>query len=160
MVAHRLYYMHDPSRLSTCPVTIHALLHIADGIEACGPVWAYWAFPMERYCGFLGRCIKSRRFPFANLDSYCLSLAQLTQVRNRWNLHEQLTFKPKRTRGHLRSETHLDGECKFGLYPCPHTSWYSPSLRPGLCPCQPKIQQHPSHPRNARKNSWRSGHKV
>lgn len=107
-----LYYQKDPARLSTCPVTIHALLHIADGIESCGPVWAYWAFPMERYCGFLGRCIKSRRFPFANLDSYCLSLAQLTQIRNRYNKHKELTFKVKRAQ-HLRSETPLVGECEF-----------------------------------------------
>lgn len=66
---------------------------------------------MERYCGFLGRCIKSRRYPFANLDAYCLSLAQLTQIRNRYDLHEALTFKPKRKR-ELRSEFRLSGECK------------------------------------------------
>lgn len=56
----RLYYQLSPKRLSTCPVTVHALLHLADGIEACGPVWAYWAFPMERFCGILQPWIKSR----------------------------------------------------------------------------------------------------
>ncbi|CDO74857.1 hypothetical protein BN946_scf185004.g7 [Trametes cinnabarina] len=43
----RIYYQHDLQRLSACPVTVHALLHITDSIEATGPVWASWAFPME-----------------------------------------------------------------------------------------------------------------
>ncbi|THH12489.1 hypothetical protein EW146_g7643 [Bondarzewia mesenterica] len=33
-----LYYQKDPSRISTCPVTIHALLHIADCIKICGGI--------------------------------------------------------------------------------------------------------------------------
>lgn len=40
-----IYYQHDPNRLSACPVTVHALLHIADSIEEMGPIWTYWAFP-------------------------------------------------------------------------------------------------------------------
>jgi hypothetical protein len=50
-VVPRYYYKHDPVRISTCPITVHALLHIASSIREMGPVWAYWAFPMERYCG-------------------------------------------------------------------------------------------------------------
>ena len=34
----RLYYQYNPDWLSTFPLMVHALLHIADGIEACGPV--------------------------------------------------------------------------------------------------------------------------
>ncbi|TFK58699.1 hypothetical protein BDN72DRAFT_781697 [Pluteus cervinus] len=89
-----LYYQHDPNRAATCPVTIHALLHIADGIEEAGPVWTYWAFPMERFCGFLQPSIKSRRFPFANIDNYVVSSAQLTQIKNRYNLYNELLLKP------------------------------------------------------------------
>ncbi|KAJ6592451.1 hypothetical protein B0H19DRAFT_1204792 [Mycena capillaripes] len=77
----KLYYQYSPSRLSTCPLTIHALLHIADGIEAAGPVWAYWAFPMERFCGRLQPCIKSRRFPFASIDGHVVAMAQLSIVK-------------------------------------------------------------------------------
>ena len=47
------YYQYLPQHISACPLTIHALLHTADNIEYCGPVWAYWAFPMERYCSVL-----------------------------------------------------------------------------------------------------------
>ncbi|KAI0758390.1 hypothetical protein BC629DRAFT_1659586, partial [Irpex lacteus] len=74
------YYQYSPARLSTCLLTIHALLHVADSIETIGPVWAYWAFPMERYCGRLQRCIKSRRFPFANIDTFVVADARLKQL--------------------------------------------------------------------------------
>lgn len=91
----RLYYQLSPQRLSACPVTVHALLHIADGIEASGPVWAYWAFPMERFCGILQPWIKSRRFPFANLDNHVVAMAQISHIKIRYNLHEKLSRKPR-----------------------------------------------------------------
>ena len=90
----RFYYQNAPKRVTTCPLTIHALLHIADGIEAMGPVWAYWAFPMEHFCGKLLRSIKSRRHPFANIDSYITAVAQLTQIENRYNAHHLLALLP------------------------------------------------------------------
>lgn len=91
---HRLYYQHDPTRLSTCPLTIHALLHIADSIEQNGPVWTYWAFPTERFCGRLLPAIRSRRHPFANLDNYVVAAAQLAQIKLKHNLYEHLRLKP------------------------------------------------------------------
>lgn len=107
--------MYDANRISTCPVTVHGLLHIPDGIVASGPVWASWAFPTERYCGLLGRCIKSKRHPFANLDAHCVSLAQLTRIQNRWDLHAELSLKPNK-KGPLRSETRIDTpECEWSL---------------------------------------------
>ncbi|RDB22210.1 hypothetical protein Hypma_010657 [Hypsizygus marmoreus] len=90
----KIYYQHDPSRISACPVTIHALLHIADSIKAAGPVWCYWAFPMERYCGKLQPAIRSRRFPFAALDRYVLEEAQLTQIKVIYDLVEELSLRP------------------------------------------------------------------
>lgn len=87
---YRLYYQYADDRLSACPVTIHSLLHIADGIEYMGPVWVYWAFAMERFCGKMARNIKSRRFPYANLDNRILTQAQLTCVLQRYNLDDTL----------------------------------------------------------------------
>ncbi|KAF9471530.1 hypothetical protein BDN70DRAFT_909338 [Pholiota conissans] len=49
----KLYYQYCPERISVCMLTMHGLLHIANSINACGPVWCYWAFPMEHYCGKL-----------------------------------------------------------------------------------------------------------
>lgn len=91
---YRLYYQYYLDRLSACPVTIHVLLHIADGIEAMGPVWVYWAFPIERFCGKLGRMIKSRRNPYKNLNNRLLLLVQMTQLKNTYHLEDQLRLGP------------------------------------------------------------------
>ena len=59
-----------------------------------GPVWAYWAFPMERHCGEILRHIRSRRFPYASINKYITSRAQLTQVTLLYDLHEKLRLQP------------------------------------------------------------------
>jgi hypothetical protein len=90
---HRMYYQYLPSRLPACPLTIHALLHIADSIEATGPMWVSWAFPTERYCGSLLPAVKSRRFPFPSIDRYITELAQLSQIKLMHNLHDKLSLR-------------------------------------------------------------------
>jgi hypothetical protein len=93
----RLYYQHNPARLSACLVTIHALLHIADSIKDSGPVWTSWAFPTERFCGHLIPIIKSHRHPFANIDNYIEAAAQLNQIKIKFGLADELALRPKRT---------------------------------------------------------------
>ena len=78
----RIYYQNSPDRVSMCPLTVHALLYIVDSIEAMGPVWAYWAFPMERFCGKLLCHIKSHHHPFVSIDSYITAVVQLKQIKN------------------------------------------------------------------------------
>ncbi|KAF8262478.1 hypothetical protein EI94DRAFT_1773176 [Lactarius quietus] len=90
----RFHYQHDASRMSTCPVTIHVLLHIADSIKTCGPVWCYWAFPVERYCNRVKPAIRSRRFPYTTIDWYILEDAQLTQVKAIYDLSDELALQP------------------------------------------------------------------
>jgi hypothetical protein len=85
-----LYYQHNPSRLSTCTLTIHALLHIADYVEATGPVWTSWSFPLERFCGRLQPAIRSRRFPYASIAQYVVDDARLTQIQLIYNISEDL----------------------------------------------------------------------
>lgn len=58
-----------------------------------GPVWTYWAFPMERICGDIGRNVRSRRFPYKSINHYVASRAQLTQVTLLYNLHDELSLK-------------------------------------------------------------------
>lgn len=89
----RIYYQYKPKRLQCCGVTIHALLHIADSIEATGPVWCYWAFPMERYCGVLRRAIRSHRFPYASLARFVCETAQLTQIANAYDISSTLALR-------------------------------------------------------------------
>ena len=77
-----------------CPLTVHALLHIAPGIRENGPVWAYWAFPGERHCGEMGRSIKSRRHPYVNLSNYVTAAAHLNQIAILYNLDHELSLRP------------------------------------------------------------------
>lgn len=94
-----LYYMKTQDRLRVCTSPIHALLHVADDIERMGPVWAYWAFAMERYCGFLARSNKSRRYPYASLDRRVLQVAQLSQLKLLYGLRKELELRPNRLSG-------------------------------------------------------------
>jgi hypothetical protein len=82
--------------VATCPLTIHALLHIADSIKAIGPVWTTWAFPIERFCGSLLPAVKSRRFPYASLDRHVTEGAQLLQIKLARDLHEVLDLRPQK----------------------------------------------------------------
>ncbi|EKM79514.1 hypothetical protein AGABI1DRAFT_92026 [Agaricus bisporus var. burnettii JB137-S8] len=90
----KLYYQHKPERLSACPLTVHALLHIGWSIRTMGPVWTYWAFPMERHCNLLLTSIGSRRHPYASMNAFVTATAQLDQIRLKFNAHQILCLKP------------------------------------------------------------------
>lgn len=49
----RYYYQYCIECLPACTLTIHNLLHVAEGIHYCGPAWTMWSFFMERYHGTL-----------------------------------------------------------------------------------------------------------
>ena len=70
-----MYYQYYPNCLSACPLTILALLHV-DGMEAAGPVWTYWAFPTERFCGRLYLTQpRARQYPYFRRKSCNTKLA-------------------------------------------------------------------------------------
>lgn len=105
-----IYYQHDLARLPACPLTIHALLHIADGIKFMGPVWCYWAYPMERYCGRLQRAIRSRRFPYSALDRSVVESSQLAQISAIYGIASELALE--RPEG-LPKGAEADPACKL-----------------------------------------------
>lgn len=76
----RYYYQYRTSRLPTCPLTIHALLHMPFYIRRTGPLWASWAFVMERFCGHLLPAVKNRVRPYEHLDYYVQRRAQMQIV--------------------------------------------------------------------------------
>ena len=80
--------------VASCPLTIHALLHIAPTIRVMGPVWAYWAFPMECYCGDILHNVKSQQFLYANINKYVTSCTQLTHITLLYDLHKKLCHLP------------------------------------------------------------------
>lgn len=106
-----LYYGYDPERLSACPLTVHALLHIADSITIAGPVWTYWAFLMECYCGALLPAVKSRRFPYSNLSNHISDVALLSAVQFIYDL--DLSFKRPRPGA---KKTLTTRECKYQMH--------------------------------------------
>ncbi|KAL1709322.1 hypothetical protein EV121DRAFT_195203 [Schizophyllum commune] len=104
-VFERIYYEHNPAHLPACTLNIHALLHIADSIEAMGPVWTYWAFPMERFCGRLQSSLRSRRDPWSNLNERVVAVARLDQIKLKYGLDDELSLRRTHTAmpsGHFR----------------------------------------------------------
>jgi hypothetical protein len=58
-----------------------------------GPVWASWAYGMERVCGEIQRAIKARRFIYASIDKAVLQKAQIDMVKLRYHgMKDALTF--------------------------------------------------------------------
>ena len=89
-----VYYQHDPTQLSICSLTIHALLHIGWDIRVASPVWTYWAFTMERHCNTLLWSIRSRCHPYTSISSFVTATAQLNQIQLLYDLHETLCLDP------------------------------------------------------------------
>ncbi|KAF7297482.1 hypothetical protein MIND_00982000 [Mycena indigotica] len=92
----RYYYQYEDSRLSACPLTIHALLHIPDDILNGGPMWTYWNYVTERYVGFIVRSSKSRRNPYASFARRLREIAQNSAIKVRYHLSRELDLSPKR----------------------------------------------------------------
>ncbi|CAE6541180.1 unnamed protein product [Rhizoctonia solani] len=82
----RLYYQYKQDRLPACPLTIHALLHLPTYIRQTGPLWASWAFVMERFCGHLLPAVKNRTLPYQHLDNYVQRRAQMQIVSHVYSL--------------------------------------------------------------------------
>ncbi|KAF7340500.1 hypothetical protein MSAN_02121400 [Mycena sanguinolenta] len=85
------YYQYSEERLRVCTLTVHGLFHIPDDILFCGPSWTTWTFFMERYCGLLQAGLRSKRFPWANLNRNVLHVAYLEQLNARYDLEEELS---------------------------------------------------------------------
>lgn len=136
----RLYYQKSPSRLSTCTLPIHALLHISHSIQETGPVWCYWAFPTERYVGRLSSRLTSHRFPFAALDRIVIEDAQVTQIGAIYSMTEELSLKDvSQERGII------DKTCEFSfLFNLLNIPGDSPCCRSTLCIITTQLSR-PSH---------------
>jgi hypothetical protein len=94
---HRIYFQGNLDRLPVCTLPLHYLLHIAQNIRHSGPVYNYWAFGMERFCGSLLPAVHSRKHPFASLARRTLELAQLFQIKAIYHLAKELDLCRSRT---------------------------------------------------------------
>ena len=92
----RIYYQGNPKRLPLCTLPIHTLLHLADCIKGWGPVWCYWSYPMERFCGHLKRGgAASKRFPYKSLDHYLFDWTTLWHLGAIYNIRDMLKLEGK-----------------------------------------------------------------
>ncbi|KIY62740.1 hypothetical protein CYLTODRAFT_316668, partial [Cylindrobasidium torrendii FP15055 ss-10] len=66
------------------------LLHIPDDILNAGPLWCYWNFPTERFCGFIVRSQVNRRYPYSSFARRLRDIAQLSQIKLIFHLHSEL----------------------------------------------------------------------
>ncbi|KAL1686983.1 hypothetical protein GGG16DRAFT_63249 [Schizophyllum commune] len=105
----RLYYQNCSGRLPVCTLPVHALLHVADDIRNAGPVWCYWAFPMERFCGVLGRAVKNRKHPYISLSHRVRDVAQLNQIKLIYCLSDELDLSDSK-------EAEVNGH-RYASYP-------------------------------------------
>ncbi|KAF9222843.1 hypothetical protein BS17DRAFT_767596 [Gyrodon lividus] len=104
------YYQYRGERLPACTLTVHGLLHVAQGIRHCGPIWTTWTFYMERFCGMLQHDIRSRARPWSNLNKSLLHMVYLEQLAVRYNLSDELARVDDRTDdGPIGYERILDG---------------------------------------------------
>lgn len=60
-------YRYDYERLGACRPILHQLRHGAEAIRWAGPMFVYWQFPMERFCGMVKFQIKSRTSANVNI---------------------------------------------------------------------------------------------
>ncbi|KAG8729570.1 hypothetical protein FRC10_003791 [Ceratobasidium sp. 414] len=82
----KYYYQYNQARLPACPLTIHALLHMPYYLRRTGPLWASWAFVMERFCGHLLPAIKNCVRPYEHIDNFVQRRAQMHIVSRIYDL--------------------------------------------------------------------------
>lgn len=89
----RLYYGDLPEHLHVCTSQVHALLHIPHFLRVWGPMWLYWAYPMERIVGSLDNAARSRIHPYSSLQRSILLREQLHNIPRLWDMREVDTSK-------------------------------------------------------------------
>ena len=122
----RYYYQYRSDRLCACPITIHALLHLAHSIRMCGPVWTWWTFVMERHCNTILQSVKSRTQEYACIDQFCKRSAQLQQIISQYGLFKELSMKEAKPE--LSSVETVYAECKcinLSLVSCGFPEYFS-----------------------------------
>ncbi|KAJ6554783.1 hypothetical protein B0H19DRAFT_948174 [Mycena capillaripes] len=145
----KYYYQYDPARLSTCTLTLHAMLHIPDDILNAGPMWCYWNYVTERFVGFLVRSSKSRKNPYASFARRLREIAQNNLIKIKYQLHRELDLSDHREEescGHTvasylcSSPACSRSSCTPGSERCPES--LAPHLDNEVSGCIPEEVSH------------------
>lgn len=72
------------------------MLHIPGDIRATGPLWCYWNFPTERFCGAIVQDTHSRKHPYTSMAHRLRDIAQLNQIKLVYGLTNELDLSDSR----------------------------------------------------------------
>lgn len=113
----RLYYQYDLDRLSMCPLTIHALLHVPNDIRMNGPPCFNWSFIMERWCNWLKPAAsKSKQRPYVSIALRQYPMAVLHDLQQRFDLMDLFQPRDVPNEGPSKVET-MFPECEYFSLP-------------------------------------------
>ena len=102
----KLYSRYNGERSFLMRYVFHLVLHLADSVRSCGPLYGTSQFPMERFIGTLGPMIKSNSKPAENLTKHLLLLEKLKICKWR-GFYSSSMGKRVKIRKRLTSSTRL-----------------------------------------------------
>jgi hypothetical protein len=91
-----LYYRFEMDRISACPPTVHALIHLHNDTLHAGPLSWIWEYVMERFMGKIVWSITSRQYPFSQLAETVKKMEQVKMVTFKYGLEKELYFGKER----------------------------------------------------------------
>lgn len=111
---YRLYYQYKYDRLSVCKLTLHALLHVANDVLRCGPVWVAWSFLVERYCREITFCAKSKVVPYKTINKHVLQMSQVSSIACRYpQIRKSLLFGKNNAPAPISRMEYVVPECEL-----------------------------------------------
>ncbi|KIM19970.1 hypothetical protein M408DRAFT_311094 [Serendipita vermifera MAFF 305830] len=90
------YYRYEMDRISTCPLTIHAIIHLVSSTRHAGPLSRIWEYVTERFMGKIARSVTSRQYPFSQLSETVKKWEQVKVVAIRYGLEKELFLADER----------------------------------------------------------------
>jgi hypothetical protein len=95
-MVYRYYYRYKIGRISTCPLTMHAIIHLVSSTRHAGPLSCIWEYITERFMGKIARSIKSRQYPFSQLAETVKKGEQIKVLAIKYGLEKELFLTDKR----------------------------------------------------------------
>jgi hypothetical protein len=121
VIFNREYLQNNPKYLPAALVTYHYLLHIATSIYNTGPAWATWQYPMERLCGMLLPLVRSKQYPYINLQNQITMWIRFSHLQYKTEINQKLFGKSlEEMSDYSESRIFVIDGVKEKLYPPSH----------------------------------------
>ena len=83
-------------RISACPLTVHALIHLHNDTLHAGPLSRIWEYVTERFMGKIAQSVTSCQYPFSQLSKTVKKMEQVKMVAFRFGKEKELYFGRER----------------------------------------------------------------